>query len=51
MFKRYCRKCGDKFQPTGTANYQCPDCREKSYITAKLKRDVTYEKRKKQRGD
>lgn len=30
-FFRFCKKCEDKFTPTGRFNFMCEDCHENKY--------------------
>ena len=43
MFPKKCKKCGEKFQPTGRQNYLCIECFDK--IRRQRKSDIPMEER------
>ena len=43
MFPRNCKKCGEKFNPTGRANFLCDECFDKT--RRQRKSDVPLEER------
>ena len=51
IFKKFCKRCGKLFRPTGKWNYFCIDCLEKSGSPAHikvLKKQILIEQRYKE---